>query len=202
MKSFARYRTRARSSIRWRAGFCQLRMRMEVAAGFGSFTRPAIWSRSAPEQLARQSGCTCGAPPGQLAGDPRAPRPASTGCARHCRCSLSSRCRKSHSKSQRGQASGHSHLHSATLQAVQVPSEPRLSDAQRRSEGDWGVKGSPVQIRPSRLVAKFFRMYLCPTESQQKSLSPQKMARKRGADRGSRCPYQGICQYGRASEVG
>jgi hypothetical protein len=32
-----------------------------------------------------------------------------------------------------------------------------------------GVKGSPVQIRPSRLVVEFFRIYLCLCQSQQKS---------------------------------
>ena len=34
-----------------------------------------------------------------------------------------------------------------------------------------GVKGSPVQIRPPRLVVEFFRTYLCPHQSQPKSHS-------------------------------
>jgi hypothetical protein len=57
--------------------------------------------------------------------------------------------RKSHSKSQRGAASGGISRRGATVCAVQVLSEPC-----RATPGDarevTGVKGSPVQIRPSR----------------------------------------------------
>ena len=67
--------------------------------------------------------------------------------------------RKSHSKSQRGQTSGDSQLRQATVEAVQrlgEPSPATPSDARDVT----GVKGSPVQIRPSRLAAKLFRIYL------------------------------------------
>jgi hypothetical protein len=51
-----------------------------------------------------------------------------------------------------------------------------------------GVKGSPVQIRPSRLVVKFFRIYLCPREPA-KEPSPGEMAPlKARADRLPRRP--------------
>jgi hypothetical protein len=49
-----------------------------------------------------------------------------------------------------GDCQGWSSAHGATL-----------SHAQRRPERDW-VKGSPVQIQPSRLVVEFFRIYFCP----------------------------------------
>ena len=65
-----------------------------------------------------------------------------------------------------------------------------------------GVKGSPVQIRPSRLVAGLFRMYLCLAESQQKSLTPQEWSLKSLRRSWATVSYQGICQYGRAREVG
>jgi len=34
-----------------------------------------------------------------------------------------------------------------------------------------GVKGSPVQIRPSRLVVEFFRIYLCRTKASERAIS-------------------------------
>ena len=72
--------------------------------------------------------------------------------------------RKSHSKSQRGQTSGDTQLRQATAKPGQVPSEPSpatSSDA-RDVTGGQGVAGS---IRPSRLVNRFFRMYLYPTRA-------------------------------------
>jgi hypothetical protein len=66
--------------------------------------------------------------------------------------------RKSHSKSQRRPTSGGVSRRRASVCAVQVPGEPCQA-----TPGDvrevTGVKGSPVQIRPSRLVVKFFRIY-------------------------------------------
>src|SRR5262249_58042262 len=64
--------------------------------------------------------------------------------------------RKSHSKSQRGQTSGDTQLRQATVEAGQVPSEP--SPPRPATPGRClGVKGSPVQIRRSRLVKPYFR---------------------------------------------
>jgi hypothetical protein len=52
----------------------------------------------------------------------------------------------------------------------QVKSSPLDSLRPRQTpDSCLGVKGSPVQIRPSRLAVKFFRIYLCPCQSQQKS---------------------------------
>jgi hypothetical protein len=67
--------------------------------------------------------------------------------------------RKSHSKSQRGPASGDINRRRATVCAVQMLSEPCLATPGDAGEVA-GVKGSPVQIRPSRRI---FRTLVAPT---------------------------------------
>jgi hypothetical protein len=108
--------------------------------------------------------------------------------------------RKSHSKSQRGQTSGHSQLRQATVEAGQVPSEPSPAT----SSDVWGVTGGhgvAGSNPPSRLATKLFRIYLCPYQSQQKSHLPLKRP-LRGVRRScAQAPYQGICQNDRADET-
>src|SRR5690349_4935207 len=65
MRSSAKCTTKVRSPTRTRAWPGPPPMRPAAAAGFGSCTRSAIRSRSAPGKLARQCGSTCCAVPGQ-----------------------------------------------------------------------------------------------------------------------------------------
>ena len=76
--------------------------------------------------------------------------------------------RKSHSKSQRGQTSGHSQLRQATVEAGQVPSEPSPATSNDVWEvtGGQGVAGSNPAVPTGREV---FSNILMPHESQQKS---------------------------------
>src|SRR5579859_4777563 len=65
-----------------------------------------------------------------------------------------------------------------------------------------GVKGSPVQIRPSRLVVEFFRIYFYLTRASKRGISL-----RNGPSRGTRrsciqALYPDICQTARASEAG
>ena len=55
--------------------------------------------------------------------------------------------------------------------AQALPAEIRKCPGDGDVDTFLGVKGSPVQIRPSRLVIAFFRKYFCPRPSQQKSHS-------------------------------
>ena len=90
--------------------------------------------------------------------------------------------RKSHSKSQRRPASGDTQLRQATVEAGQVPSEPHQATPSDAREVT-GVKGSPVQIRPSRLVINFFRIYLHLTRANKRAIPLAKWPFQRRAPR-------------------
>src|SRR5262249_6562704 len=82
--------------------------------------------------------------------------------------------RKSHSKSQRWPSSGDSQPRQATVYAVQPLSELSPVTPGDVREVTGGQGGSPVQIRPSRLVVTLFRIHFYPHRSQQKSgLAPE-----------------------------
>jgi hypothetical protein len=65
-----------------------------------------------------------------------------------------------------------------------------------------GVKGSPVQIRPSRLVVELFRIYLYLKRACRRANLLVNRSLKVCNRSWVTASYQGICRYGNASEVG
>jgi hypothetical protein len=76
------------------------------------------------------------------------------------------------------------------------------AELRRRPLPRPGVKGSPVQIRPSRLVIGFFRMYLYLKRARKRANLVVNGPLQACNRSWSTTSCQGICRYGTASDVG